>query len=316
VGLEERTDSTALAVFIDEGHADGQVGLFVGEGMVLSWARVWSSIHSFFMAMGSGWRGLGFCAVASCWCGQSEQEVEAAGDFPSSQAHEKRRSGEMKTHCQRGGASPHFEPMQKPVLIVAGGVLLAVNAVAVFLPSPNSILAAQTLSAIAGMVLVFLAIRPQAPVPVATQSPVAVPLPKDPVAPPPRAEAEVVALLGLFQEGGRLVDFLMEDISSAPDAQLAPAARVVHSGCRKVLQDYFEISPLRSEGEGARVTLQKGFEADQYRLIGTVGDQEVHHGRLLHHGWEAKNVKLPRISGLAPGKRWPVLAPAEVEVAS
>lgn len=206
--------------------------------------------------------------------------------------------------------------MQKPVLIVAGGFLLAVNAVAVFLPSPNSILAAQTLSAIAGMVLVFLAIRPQAPVPVATQPPVAVPLPKDPVAPPPRAEAEVVALLGLFQEGGRLVDFLMEDISSAPDAQLAPAARVVHSGCRKVLQDYFEISPLRSEGEGARVTLQKGFEADQYRLIGTVGDQEVHNGRLLHHGWEAKNVKLPRISGLAPGKRWPVLAPAEVEVAS
>lgn len=203
--------------------------------------------------------------------------------------------------------------MHKPILIAAGGVLLAVNAFAVFLPSSNSILAAQTLSAIAGMVLVFLAIRPQAsPSP---QEPVSAPVPREPVAAPPRAEAEVVALMGLFQEGGRLVDFLMEDISSASDAQLAPAARVVHSGCRKVLQEYFEISPLRSEGEGAPVTLQKGFEADHYRLIGTVGDQDVHHGKLLHHGWEAKNVKLPRISGLAPGKRWPVLAPAEVEVA-
>ena len=204
--------------------------------------------------------------------------------------------------------------MQKPVLIVAGGVLLAANALGVFLPSANSVLAAQTLSAIVGMVLVFVAIRPQPSVPAAPQSPL--PLPKEPAAPPPRAEAEVVALLGLFQEGGRLVDFLMEDISSAPDAQLAPAARVVHSGCRQVLKEYFEISPLRAEPEGAPVTLQKGFEADQYRLIGTVGDQDVHQGKLLHHGWEAKTVKLPRISGLASGKRWPVLAPAEIEVAS
>ena len=53
----------------------------------------------------------------------------------------------------------------------------------------------------------------------------------------------------MLQEKGRLVDFLMDDINAYSDAQVGAAARVVHAGCRGVLQDHFAI---KSRPYGAR----------------------------------------------------------------
>jgi hypothetical protein len=200
----------------------------------------------------------------------------------------------------------------KAPLIASGVVLLAVNAAAVYLPDQNFTLAAQTASAAIGLVCVFLAIRkqPKKPTPAAPIQPIA------PPPPPPRPEAEIIAFLGLLQEHGRLVDFAMEDITSASDQQLGAAARVVHSGCRKVLEDYFEISPLRSEAEGAAVTLEAGFDAPAHRLLGSIPAHPPYKGKLLHPGWSARTVKLPRVTGTTDQRPWPVLAPAEVEVSS
>jgi hypothetical protein len=51
-----------------------------------------------------------------------------------------------------------------------------------------------------------------------------------------QAEAETVSFLALLQERGRLVDFLMEDITTYDNAQVGAAAResVAHptAGCR------------------------------------------------------------------------------------
>jgi hypothetical protein len=200
----------------------------------------------------------------------------------------------------------------KAPLIASGIVLLAINAAAVYLPEKNLTLAAQTASAAIGLVCVFLAIRKQPAKPAAAA-------PSAPIAPPPppaRPEAEIVAFLALLQEHGRLVDFAMEDITSASDQQLGAAARVVHSGCRKVLDDYFEISPLRSEAEGAGVTLEAGFDAPAHRLLGSIPAHPPYKGKLLHPGWSARSVKLPRVTGTTDQRPWPVLAPAEVEVSS
>ncbi|MEI8293726.1 MAG: DUF2760 domain-containing protein [bacterium] len=194
----------------------------------------------------------------------------------------------------------------KNSLIASGAVLLGLNAAAVYFPQQNLTLAAQTASAAIGMVLVFLAIRPkpkQQPESAKTSPP-----------PPPRAEAEIVAFLALLQEHGRLVDFTKEDIAAASDAQLGSAARVVHAGCRKVLDEYFDISPLQSESEGSTLTLEAGFDAPAYKLLGSVPDQPPYQGKLLHPGWAARSVKLPRVTGTSAQRPWPVLAPAEVEV--
>jgi hypothetical protein len=118
----------------------------------------------------------------------------------------------------------------------------------------------------------------------------------------------------LLQEHGRLVDFAKEDITSATDQQLGAAARVVHSGCRKVLNGYFEISPLRTETEGSAVTLESGYDAPAHRLLGSVPANPPYAGKLVHPGWITKSIKLPRITGTTDKRPWPVLAPAEIEI--
>jgi len=128
-----------------------------------------------------------------------------------------------------------------------------------------------------------------------------------------QAEAEVVAFLATLQEKGRLVDFLMDDIAAYDNAQVGAAARVVHQGCRAVLQEHLKIRPIRDEAEGASVTVAAGYPADEYRLVGKIGGEPPFTGTLVHRGWKTEQVKLPRIvrSG---GDRLPTLAPAEVEL--
>ena len=198
----------------------------------------------------------------------------------------------------------------KAPLIASGFVLLGINFAAVYHPQPNLTLAAQTLSAAIGLVCVFLATRKQhaKPAALAAQQPIA------PPPTPPRPEAEIAAFLALLQEHGRLVDFTKEDITSATDQQLGAAARVVHAGCRKVLSDYFEISPLRTENEGSAVTLEPGFDAPAHRLLGSVPANPPYAGKLVHPGWITKSIKLPRVTGTTDQRPWPVLAPAEIEI--
>ena len=118
-------------------------------------------------------------------------------------------------------------------------------------------------------------------------------------------------LLALFQREGRLVDFLEQDIASFPDADVGAAARVVHEGCRKALRSHAKIVAVRTEEEGARVTLAAGFDASEVKLSGNVAGAGPFAGVLRHRGWRATDLTLP-----APvkGHDAHVLAPAEVEL--
>ena len=128
-----------------------------------------------------------------------------------------------------------------------------------------------------------------------------------------QAEAEIVSLLATFQERGRLIDFLMDDITTYDDVQVGAAARIVHQGCKAALQEHFEIRPLREEREGSSVTITAGYPADEYRLIGKISGPAPFSGTLVHHGWKADSVKLPRIVRVDPD-RLPTIAPAEIEL--
>lgn len=68
-------------------------------------------------------------------------------------------------------------------------------------------------------------------------------------------------LLALLQQEGRFVDFLEENVAAYSDAEIGGAARVVHEGCRKVIHDYLHLEPVRTEAEGALLTLPAGFDA-------------------------------------------------------
>lgn len=148
--------------------------------------------------------------------------------------------------------------------------------------------------------------------PVQTATPAPIPVPIQPPAPAAnQAEAEIVAFFGLLQEKGRLVDFLMEDITPYEDSEVGAAARVIHQGCQQVLKEYFNISPISEAEEGTQVTVAAGYSADQYRLVGKLAGEAPFTGTLLHKGWKTEFVKLPRIASSA---RLPSIAPAEVEL--
>jgi Domain of unknown function (DUF2760) len=128
-----------------------------------------------------------------------------------------------------------------------------------------------------------------------------------------QTEAEVVAFFALLQEKGRLVDFLMEDLTPYDDAQVGVAARVVHEGCRQVLQESFTITPISEAEEGSQVTVPAGYAADEYRIVGKLSGDPPFTGKLIHKGWRTEFIKLPRLVN-AGQERLPAIAPAEVEI--
>src|SRR6266436_2853032 len=138
-----------------------------------------------------------------------------------------------------------------------------------------------------------------------------------PPSPPPpaesTAEAEIVAFFALLQEKGRLIDFLMEDLAAYEDAEIGAAARVVHEGCKGVLQEHFKIHAISEAEEGAQITVPAGFVADEYRLVGKLSGDPPFTGKLVHKGWKTDAVKLPR---LVDTRRLAAIAPAEVELES
>ena len=120
-----------------------------------------------------------------------------------------------------------------------------------------------------------------------------------------------LVLLGLLQKEGRFVDFLQEDITGYSDQEIGSAARVVHQGCQRVMSEYLSIAPVRDESEGSRVTLGKGFDPAAVRPTGNVVGDPPFTGALVHRGWRAVDVRLPKI---ASSRDVRILAAAEVEL--
>ena len=95
---------------------------------------------------------------------------------------------------------------------------------------------------------------------------------------PKQAEAEVISFLAALQEKGRLVDFLMDDVTTYDDSQVGAAARVVHEGCRTALNDCFNIVPVSESPEGTTISVPESHRADEYRLTGKLSGQPPFNG--------------------------------------
>ena len=129
--------------------------------------------------------------------------------------------------------------------------------------------------------------------------------------PPSEAFDRAVQMLALLQRDGRLIDFLAEDISGYPDAQLGAAVRTIHETCRQVLDHYVKLEPILNSEEDQPVTVQAGFDPAAVKLIGNVAGEPPVRGVLRHKGWRVKEVNLPPLPQVA-GRM--VVAPAEVEL--
>jgi Domain of unknown function (DUF2760) len=202
-------------------------------------------------------------------------------------------------------------PKMKSYILIAAALITVLNAL-LLIPAMSAytipIAAFALLLAIAVLALSLFE-RRETPAP---PPPPVVAKPPPPL-PERHVEAEVVAFIGLLQEKGRLVDFLMDDVSLYDDSRVGAAARVVHFGCRDVLQEHFKVTPISDAEEGSQVMIPEDYSVDEYRLMGKITGNPPFKGVLLHKGWKTEFVKLPRLIKTGD-KRLPSIAPALVEI--
>jgi hypothetical protein len=117
--------------------------------------------------------------------------------------------------------------------------------------------------------------------------------------------------LMILQREARFVDFLQENLDGFDDSQIGAVARTLHTKCKKTMENYVKIEPLFKEEEGSNVTIEKGFDPSEIRLIGNVSGNPPFKGRLGHHGWKAVDINLP---ALPEGQKKGIIEPAEVEI--
>jgi hypothetical protein len=118
-------------------------------------------------------------------------------------------------------------------------------------------------------------------------------------------------VLNLLQKEARFIDFIKEDVSAFSDAEIGAAARVVHQGCSKAVNEHFTLAPVSQDQEGSRVTLNKGFDAALFRLTGNIVGEAPFTGTLIHKGWQVTDLRLPK---LTEGHNPNIIAAAEVEL--
>ena len=138
------------------------------------------------------------------------------------------------------------------------------------------------------------------------------PAPERVAEPPEKVHASGLFVLSALQQEGRFIDFVQQEIAAFSDEEIGAAARVVHGGCRKAVHKYFGLEAIRTEEEGAAVTIPTGFDPQRIRLTGNVTGNPPYKGSLKHHGWAARDVRLPALNPALDAR---VLAPAEVELA-
>lgn len=128
---------------------------------------------------------------------------------------------------------------------------------------------------------------------------------------PDRSQAAAMQLLAMLQEQARLVDFLLEDISNASDAQIGQAVREIHRQARQVLQEHLTFEPILTAKEGENVTIPAGYDPSAIRVLGHVTGTPPYVGQVEHPGWRAREIKLPE---QLPGADPRVIQPAIVQI--
>lgn len=129
--------------------------------------------------------------------------------------------------------------------------------------------------------------------------------------PPPKPTGEPLRLLALLQSEARLLDFLLEDVSGASDAQVGAGVKEIHKKAAAVLKKYLVVEPVLAGADGERVTVPAGFDPSAVRVVGNVTGEPPYTGELQHPGWRVKELKLPTA---AEGQDPFVVQPAEVQV--
>jgi hypothetical protein len=134
--------------------------------------------------------------------------------------------------------------------------------------------------------------------------------PAAPPAPVAKVSDGALQILAILQRDSRLLDFLMEDLTTYSDDQIGGAVRELHDQCRDSVSRYVTLQPVIDgvEGTFAQATSK---DPNVVKFVGNVPATPPSGGMLRHKGWRAVKVDLP---ALAAKQDATILAPAEIEV--
>jgi hypothetical protein len=129
-------------------------------------------------------------------------------------------------------------------------------------------------------------------------------------APATRTSEGALQILAILQRDARLLDFLMEDLTSYSDDQVGAAVRELHDQCRDAVARYVTLQPVIDGVEGTFAQAPSK-DPNVVKFVGNVPAKPPSGGTLRHKGWRAAKVDLP---SLAAGQDTAILAPAEIEI--
>ncbi len=143
------------------------------------------------------------------------------------------------------------------------------------------------------------------------RSPAAAPAaPAAPAVPTAKPSDGALQILGILQRDSRLLDFLMEDLTSYADDQIGAAVRELHDQCRDSVSRYVTLQPVIDGVEGTFAQASSK-DPNVVKFVGNVPAKPPSGGTLRHKGWRAVKIDLPP---LAAKQDATILAPAEIEV--
>ena len=117
-------------------------------------------------------------------------------------------------------------------------------------------------------------------------------------------------MLAILQRDSRLVDFLMEDITSYADEQIGAAVRELHDQCRDAIARYVTLQPVIDGVEGT-FAKSPSSDANLVKFVGNVPAKPPNGGTLRHKGWRAVKIDLPALGAKQDSA---IIAPAEIEI--
>jgi hypothetical protein len=137
--------------------------------------------------------------------------------------------------------------------------------------------------------------------------------PEKPAAPPPPAFKPAdgaLQVLGILQRDSRIIDFLMEDITSYSDDQIGAAVRSMQTSAHDSLCRYITLAPVIDGVEGT-YTKPASNDPALVKYLGNVPAKGADAGTLRHRGWRATSISLPQLN---PKQDNTIIFPAEIEV--
>jgi len=124
--------------------------------------------------------------------------------------------------------------------------------------------------------------------------------------------SDAITLLIALQREARLIDLVKENLGQYSDAQIGAAARPCLQQCAATLDRLFGLRAIESVADGQTIAVPNNASPSRYLWIGeSSGDDQATNGKLVHHGWEASQVELPKWTGATVDAR--VIAPIQVK---